>query len=141
MPRYVILRHEVPDGYERPSHWDFMFEDDGALRTWTLLVEPGGDSPIEVEALADHRLAYLEIEGPIGARGSVSRWDEGTFATLVQDDGHWIIELAGRRLCGRVALTRLEPCESTGANQRWTFSFSPAGAEATGLKPGSQVGE
>jgi hypothetical protein len=142
MPRFVILRHDVPAGYERPSHWDFMLEVDGVLRTWALPGLPGAASPIEAEALADHRLDYLQIEGPIsGSRGFVARWDEGVFATLDASDTQWVVELAGNRLRGRATLTKVAESEAAGGGQRWRFSFSPEGAEATGLKPGSHVGE
>jgi hypothetical protein len=142
MPRYVILRHEVPTGFERPSHWDLMLEAAGALRTWALELAPDADSPQQALALADHRLAYLEIEGPLGgARGCVARWDEGSFTTFDENDSQWVVELAGKRLRGRATLTRLPDHEAVRDRQRWVFSFCPAGADATGLKPGSQVGE
>ena len=35
---------------------------------------------MDAEVLPDHRLAYLDYEGPIsGDRGSVTRWDRGTY--------------------------------------------------------------
>src|SRR5580700_7757806 len=102
MPRYVILRHEMPAGRERLSHWDFMLEADGALRTWALPAPPDTAGPIEAEALADHRLAYLEIEGPVsGGRGSVTRWDEGVYRLIEQTALRWEVELNGKRLRGR----------------------------------------
>ncbi len=36
MPRFVLLRHECPAGYEKPGHWDFMLEWPEGLRTWEL---------------------------------------------------------------------------------------------------------
>ncbi|HUY36108.1 MAG TPA: DNA polymerase ligase N-terminal domain-containing protein [Pirellulales bacterium] len=147
MPRYVILRHEMPAGCERASHWDFMLEADGALRTWALPAPPDSTSPIEAEALPDHRLAYLHIEGPIssaggaGSRGTVARWDEGIYRLIRRSAGEWEIELTGKRSRGRATLTRLSQGETAAGAQRWRFSFSPEGAKATGLKPGSQVGE
>jgi hypothetical protein len=141
MPRYVILRHEMPAGGARLSHWDFMLEVEGALRTWALPNPPDTALPLEAEALADHRLAYLQIEGPIsGGRGSVTRWDEGVFRLVHQDATEWEVELTGGKLRGRATLTRLSVGESA-RTQRWRFSFSPEGAKATGLKPGSHVGE
>jgi hypothetical protein len=141
MPRYVILRHEMPAG-ERPSHWDFMLEDRGALRTWALPASPDMVGPMEAEALADHRLAYLGIEGPIsGGRGSVRRWDEGVFSLIEKSAVRWELDLNGKRLRGRATLDALPEGETAESAQRWRFSFSSEGANATGLKPGSQVGD
>ena len=57
-----------------------MLEQDGVLRTWALAEEPAAQAEIAAEALGDHRLDYLEYEGPVsGDRGSVSRWDEGEY--------------------------------------------------------------
>ena len=86
MPRFVLLRHDCPPDYERPSHWDLMLESDGVLRTWRLAALPQTPpDSMEAEELADHRLAYLEYEGPVGGeRGTVSRVDAGTFETLAE---------------------------------------------------------
>ena len=49
------------------------------LKTWACREPPQAGVEIPCEALADHRLAYLDYEGPIsGGRGSVTRWDRGT---------------------------------------------------------------
>ena len=81
MPRYVILQHEMPAGHEdRPLHWDLMFEWHDSLRTWALACEPRAGVEIAARRLSDHRLAYLDYEGPVsGDRGSVRRWDAGTY--------------------------------------------------------------
>jgi len=76
MSRYVILTHDHPF-----PHWDLMLEDGGTLRTWRLLSEPGAGRVVPAERLGDHRLAYLDYEGPVsGGRGVVARWDHGTYA-------------------------------------------------------------
>ncbi len=83
MPRFVVLRHETPPGHERPTHWDFMLEAGGVLRTWALAEAPCRGRAIAAEELAEHRLAYLEYEGDVsGGRGSVVRWDAGTYEVL-----------------------------------------------------------
>ncbi|MGC3969442.1 MAG: DNA polymerase ligase N-terminal domain-containing protein [Pirellulales bacterium] len=107
MPRYVILRHELPPSADRPSHWDFMLETTGVLRTWALVEPPDRAEPQAAEALPDHRLAYLEIEGEIsGGRGFVTRWDEGTYELLATPEARDGIRAAlqGRRLRGTVTL-------------------------------------
>lgn len=118
MPRYVVLRHETAEGV----HWDFMLEQGPALCTWALPRAPDAPEPMTAESLPDHRLAYLDYEGPIsGGRGVVSRWDRGTFELEAQSAAEWRVILCGERLCGRVDLRRLpEP------GQRWQFAYAPA---------------
>ena len=99
MWRYVILRHEMPAEAARTSHWDLMLEFDGVLRTWALGKLPCAGAVMDVEALPDHRMDYLEYEGPVsGGRGTVRHWDEGTFRLLRASDLEMVIELMGRRL-------------------------------------------
>lgn len=105
--RYVILRHETPPGSPRGSHWDVMLEvdADGPLRTWAIEAMP--DSPTAQAALAlpDHRREYLTYEGPVaGNRGTVTRWDEGTYERLA-GDAAVTIRVTGKRLRGTIELT------------------------------------
>ena len=107
MPRFVILRHECPADRPRRSHWDLMFEADGRLWTWALRDSP--DSPSQpAERLADHRIDFLEFEGAIpGDRGSVVRWDRGTYE--IEGSRRTLSEcievvLRGERLRGRMVL-------------------------------------
>ena len=107
MPRFVILRHEVPPGRNRPSHWDLMLEAEGVLQTWALASEPGYDVGIWGQALPDHRLAYLDYEGPVsGDRGTVARWDAGSFAWLQREPDVLAFLLDGERLRGHASLQR-----------------------------------
>ena len=96
-----------------------MLESGGALRTWALAEMPRMSAPgrsIDAERLADHRLAYLEYEGPVsGERGNVRRIDAGTFETLVEDDGRCEIALSGNELRGRITLRRVQ-------DERWTLT-------------------
>ena len=109
MPRFVILFHELPEGSDRASHWDFMLEHDGALSTWALPSDPDSADEQTCQRLADHRLAYLDYEGPVsGDRGCVVRWDHGSYETIQQDDRGLEVELTGTRLVGRAELTALE---------------------------------
>jgi hypothetical protein len=92
MSRYVILMHDHPF-----LHWDLMLEDGNVLRTWRLLQVPAAGRTAKAEQLADHRLAYLDYEGPVsGGRGNVARWDHGTYDAIV----------AGRFDCLRLHGTR-----------------------------------
>jgi hypothetical protein len=103
MPQFVILRHEGPQGV----HFDFMLEVGGILKTWALPEMPQPATDVQCEALPDHRLAYLDYEGPIsGGRGSVERWDRGQYTVEHKDDSEWIVQLAGKRLSGKAAVRR-----------------------------------
>jgi hypothetical protein len=115
MPRFVILRHDSPRG----EHFDFMLEAGGVLKTWALPCAPAEGVEIECEALADHRLAYLDYEGPIsGDRGAVTRWDQGMYSVERQNDKEWTVTLAGDRLAGHATLRH-----SAGDPKRWRLSF------------------
>jgi hypothetical protein len=116
MPQFVILRHLRPQG----AHFDFMLEAGGVLKTWALSDWPQPGMELQCEALADHRLAYLDYEGPIsGGRGSVERCDCGTYFAEEQDDARWVVRLAGAKLAGIVTLRRQQD-----APTRWHFSFA-----------------
>ena len=101
MPRFVVLQHETPPGFERGLHWDLMLEQDEVLRTWALAEEPCAGREIAAQELAVHRMAYLQYEGPIaGNRGTVTRWDEGEFQLLEETSARMELIFFGRRLQG-----------------------------------------
>jgi hypothetical protein len=116
MPRYVLLYHDCPPEYARPSHWDLMLEADGVLHTWALArlprrwaeawVRTARDIPscpplsesdeAPVERLPDHRIAYLKEQGPLsGSRGEVARIAEGTYELLAESASSRRIALSG----------------------------------------------
>ena len=75
MPRFVILEHDYP-----LRHWDLMLEFGPVLRTWRLAEPPLPGKVVAAEPTFDHRLMYLDYEGPVsGDRGNVKRWQSGTF--------------------------------------------------------------
>ena len=115
--RFVLLRHDCPPASCKASHWDFMVEHEGALLTWQLNELPttwaeqlhGGPGlpgdAVEAIRLADHRMHYLEYEGPIsGDRGSVERVVEGTLTWIERNPVRLVVQLHGDRLIGRVTL-------------------------------------
>ena len=107
MPRYVILLHELPDDQQRSTHWDLMLESGDALRTWALPVEPAADMECEARELADHRLAYLEYEGPVSEnRGRVTRWDQGEYRPLAETPDSLAAVLQGNKLRGHLYLKK-----------------------------------
>src|SRR4051794_31329065 len=98
MPRFVILEHDHPG-----LHWDLMLETGPVLRTWRLAQPPlTPGQRIAATALGDHRPMYLDYEGPVsGDRGTVKRWDAGTYT---EDGG--IFTLDGAKIRGRVRLSQ-----------------------------------
>jgi len=121
MSQFVILRHDSPQGV----HFDFMLEFGGVLKTWALPEPPDPGVEMECEALADHRLAYLDYEGPVsGGRGLVTRWDRGAYTVGRQNDAEWVVELAGEKLAGQASLSRF-----IGDPTRWTFCFTQKSQE------------
>jgi hypothetical protein len=112
MPRYVILEHDHPH-----RHWDLMLEAGGVLRTWRLADPPRPGAAVAAEPSFDHRLVYLKYEGPISdGRGSVVRWDAGTFSTEEETAERLLLRLEGERLRGTAVLARA----GTG---KWAFSL------------------
>jgi hypothetical protein len=103
LARFVVLEH-----HWQGVHWDLMLEAGPALRTWALecLPEPGIE--IEARALPDHRLAYLDYEGPIsGDRGRVRRVEAGTFEPVVWGPDRVVVRLRGVQVIGVAELVRL----------------------------------
>jgi hypothetical protein len=97
--RFVILQHRVGGG----EHWDLMVERGDALVSWRLQREPVTpcDLPLEADRISDHRIAYLDYEGPISDdRGHVIRVDSGTIEWLEFSKDVYSFRLFGNRLCG-----------------------------------------
>jgi len=115
MPRFVVLEHAQSAG----RHWDFMLESGDTLATWSLATPPTMPGKQSALALADHRLTYLDYEGPVsGDRGNVMRWDAGSYELMEKAGGRWRVLLSGRQLRGLALLTQ------TAADQ-WTIEFTP----------------
>jgi hypothetical protein len=131
MPRIVLLYHDCPPGYVRPSHWDLMLEAGDVLETWALAQLPrdwraahartaekyptcaplAADNSVSAEHLAGHRLAYLDYEGSISEeRGEVVRVAARTYSLLSQADDVWDVSIdAGPILFGDFTLQRTSP--------------------------------
>jgi hypothetical protein len=118
MPRFAVLQHDSPRGL----HWDFLLETGPTLSTWELAQAPDTAGPIAARPLPDHRLVYLEYEGPIsGDRGHVRQWDQGTFQMQRDTEAELVVDLAGRKLAGRARLVRLSK-----ETDEWLFRFVSA---------------
>ncbi len=86
-----------------------MLEAKEDLRTWKLLDSPDSFLPIKIQASFNHRLKYLDYEGAVGqGRGSVKRFDQGTYEWIEQTDKHVIVQLHGQKLNGLIKLTKDE---------------------------------
>ncbi len=118
MPRYAILIHDSPRGL----HYDFFLEAGERLKTWALRHPPEPDAEIECDALADHRLLYLDYEGLIsGGRGTVKQWDRGVYFIEIWSDEQIIVQVSGEKLTGRLDLLRMP-----GHMERWRLTFRSA---------------
>lgn len=103
MPRFAILAHDHPF-----PHWDFLLEDSECCRTWRLLSEPRPSGTVEAERIADHRLHYLDYEGPVsGDRGTVARFDAGTFEWVSDGLADVEIKLSGDCIAGRCRIQQI----------------------------------
>ena len=128
MMRFVILRHEMPADSARVSHWDLMLQDGPRLRTWAMAELPGEARPFtKLDALPDHRLEYLDHEGPVsGGRGRVTCWDRGLLNWVVNETDRCIAHVHGKRIQAELRLT-LDP-----GGQRWLLAAVPLEAADRG---------
>lgn len=103
-----------------------MLEHEGVLVTWNLfelpeawqakaaagqrpagapLPEPPTSEVLAATKIHNHRLAYLDYEGPIsGRRGQVIRVDRGEYQVLEQTDEFWHVQVRGDRILGIIQL-------------------------------------
>lgn len=108
--RFVVLHHTVGASLDRTSesHFDWMFEQQGSLRTFATQVigSLGSDTPgsvlesppvvVEIDAhrLPHHRSEYLEFEGEISAeRGRVQRVIAGSFECLKDSENEFFARI------------------------------------------------
>ncbi|NLX99051.1 MAG: hypothetical protein GXY83_23160 [Rhodopirellula sp.] len=121
MPRFVVLEHDSSRGL----HWDFMLEIGNTLATWSLPQPPDAGGDLRAESLPDHRPLYLDYEGPVSKnRGTVTRWDRGTYEVMRRTRSEWIVLLAGTRLFGTATLG-----QGSDMPDAWTFTFRPSDRE------------
>ena len=121
MPRFVILFHDTPPGFERPPHLDLMLEAGDVLRTFALPHFPAAGETVGCEQLPDHRLAYLDYEGPVSdRRGSVARHDAGEYEIVSGTSETLVLRLRGQRCTGTLALLR------RGEGTAWEAIWQPA---------------
>src|SRR5215471_11395455 len=118
MGKAVLLRHDLPDG---SVHYDWMVEREPGGPLITFRIGERIDQAaarFAAQRLADHRLDYLEYEGPVsGDRGRVSRVARGQIEVTRDDPDAF--ECVGRLgdVRGRFVGRR--------AGEAWEFRFAP----------------
>ena len=123
--RFVVLHHTFepqdaatetepkPDS-RGTDHWDLMFSTGETLLTYAASglpehVSPDKPASMRVLRLPDHRLHYLQYEGPIsGNRGSVRRWASGLFRC---DDSSRVV-LESENLLAEMSIPSMDIGES-----------------------------
>jgi hypothetical protein len=99
-----------------------MLETGGVLATWALEDLPAAGQQVSAERLADHRIDYLDFEGPVsGNRGAVTRWDAGRYRVESQTAAAWHVRIRGSQLDGQLVLEA-----EVDEPQRWRVRYSPA---------------
>src|SRR5919197_2310956 len=127
-PIFVIQKHAA-----RQLHYDFRLQVGRALKSWAVPKGPSlnpSDKRMAVE-VEDHPLDYAKFEGVIpkgeyGA-GTVMIWDKGTYRNVTKKNdkevpitkalknGHIAVDLDGKKIEGRYALSRIVK----GKKPRW----------------------
>jgi hypothetical protein len=112
MPRFALLEHDHP-----AAHLDLLLQAGEVLWAWRIDALPPAGVAAEAERNFDHRLVYLDYEGPVsGGRGQVRRLDGGEFEWVEESAGCVVAALRGRVLQGRLELTHVE-------GQRWRLTW------------------
>lgn len=90
MARYVLLHHDWPT-----EHYDLMIEVDGKLHTWRLSAPPSAGEQL-TDRIDNHRLEYLDYEGPVSNnRGQVKRIARGEYTVAKLHHNHYQLNLTG----------------------------------------------
>jgi hypothetical protein len=112
MPRFVVLEHDHPE-----IHWDLMLESGPVLRSWRLAEMPVPGRSVPAEPSFDHRLFYLDYEGPVSNnRGTVVRRASGTFRWVEENAEKVSVVFVGDAVSGPATLSKAD-------DGRWTFEL------------------
>lgn len=128
IPRQTTLV-AIPPQKPNVSHFDLMIQYGGVLRTWELLYLPVEGEDTKVRRLDDHRLEYLDYEGPLSHnRGHVIGWERGKAIWQRSEEPELDFLLFGSRLTAKLRLTAPSVIKSTDRNapldsgELWTLS-------------------
>ncbi|MDG1897908.1 MAG: DNA polymerase ligase N-terminal domain-containing protein [Fuerstiella sp.] len=110
--RFVILEHDHPF-----LHWDLLLQQGEVLAGWRLLSPVAIEAWIPSESLPDHRLMYLDYEGPVSNnRGMVTRVACGEFSICNDSPEERIYQLFN---CNVATAARCRRFDS--ATPEWRF--------------------
>ena len=103
-----------------------MLETASSLATWQFEHDPsqpaggsksGCPQALIAKKLPDHRLAYLDYQGPVSkGRGEVKRVEDGSYDLLCTKEERWEVFFHGRRLKGRFEFVR------QGKDDKWAVT-------------------
>ena len=117
-PRFALLEHRW-----NGVHWDFLLERGPTLRTWAIDAPIRPNASLPARSLPDHRLAYLDYEGPVsGDRGEVRRVAGGSYDVVVWEEDRVLVRVRSDQLRGSIALSRR-------AGGAWDFLFAPGNVD------------
>ncbi len=123
--RFVLLRHEMPAGADRRSHFDLMLENEDRLWTWSLDEFPNIGDTVDATRLSDHRKIYLEYEGEVSDnRGTVSRVLSGIYEPIKEEEQVRTMRLGVRDIVGHFTETFVVEIEWVAPEQTCTMRFS-----------------
>ena len=120
--RFSIAKHEMPANSSRHSHFDLFLESEGTLMTWELTSLLTSQNNQVVRRLANHRLVYLDFQGPLSDdRGTVKLVDTGSLEWVTLESERLIGRINGQTTDGKLTLTS----EGSSINDVWNLTFEP----------------
>ena len=134
LKRFVILKHDPGHQLHRTNrtHFDWMFELDGVLRTFSTdpIVFNHQEKDIEVSAteLPPHRIQYLNIRGSIGrGLGIVTEIASGVYRTRTISPYLFSVDIDGHQeksvFCARCTFQCLETQSDTTRHTCWQLKI------------------
>lgn len=104
MARFALLKHDHPF-----DHFDLLLQWGQSLKSWRLVIIPRVGEAQSASKIPDHRLNYLDYEGPVsGNRGHVQRVDGGELEWLHAEEDRVEAVVSGNLLRGRLLLERFD---------------------------------
>ena len=105
MAPFVILEHTCLDS----CHWDLMLRDGEILATWQVNkpLRDWGETALDCQKIADHRLVYLDFEGHLTLnRGKVKQVAVGKYDLKQKKPGFWQVFLQADTIKGILELKK-----------------------------------
>jgi len=115
--RFVFLEHDYPT-----LHWDILLQQGNRLLGWRGDNHGHFLNGGHVVQTSDHRLVYLDYEGPLtGQRGTVKRVDAGRLTWRHCAENEFIAEIQGKQWHGVLELKKIDAT-------KWFSSFTFMGS-------------